>query len=202
MTKIETIIGYHGTTKENASKIYNSQTFIPNEDEKNELSLGRGVYFYFEKNNAVFWNIKKMKEEHKKIDYIVYSSEYDILEVLIGMEEDEILDLDKIENYFKFKKYLERVSKILNQSEIYKNAKNKDAALINFMEKRGELEGVKIIKKIYHQRNDTFDNIRISRTMLCVKDENVIGPIIISEIVTKDIFDMVYEASYGKQAYA
>ena len=38
--------------------------------------------------------------------------------------------------------------------------------------------------------------------MLCVKDENVIGPIIISEIVTKDIFDMVYEASYGKQAYA
>ena len=113
------------------------------------------------------------------------------------MEEDEILDLDKIENYFKFKKYLERVSKILNQSEIYKNAKNKDAALINFMEKRGELEGVKIIKKIYHQRNDTFDNIRISRTMLCVKDENVIGPIIISEIVTKDIFDMVYEASYG-----
>lgn len=202
MTKIETIIGYHGTTKENASKIYNSQTFIPNEDEKNELFLGRGVYFYFEKNNAVFWNIKKMKEEHKKIDYIVYSSEYDILEVLIGMEEDEILDLDKIENYFKFKKYLERVSKILNQSEIYKNAKNKDAALINFMEKRGELEGVKIIKKIYHQRNDTFDNIRISRTMLCVKDENVIGPIIISEIVTKDIFDMVYEASYGKQAYA
>ena len=202
MTKIETIIGYHGTTKENASKIYNSQTFIPNEDEKNELFLGRGVYFYFEKNNAVFWNIKKMKEEHKKIDYIVYSSEYDILEVLIGMEEDEILDLDKIENYFKFKKYLERVSKILNQSEIYKNAKNKDAALINFMEKRGELEGVKIIKKIYHQRNDTFDNIRISRTMLCVKDENVIGPIMISEIVTKDIFDMVYEASYGKQAYA
>ena len=202
MTKIETIIGYHGTTKENASKIYNSQTFIPNEDEKNELFLGRGVYFYFEKNNAVFWNIKKMKEEHKKIDYIVYSSEYDILEVLIGMEEDEILDLDKIENYFKFKKYLERVSKILNQSEIYKNAKNKDAALINFMEKRGELEGVKIIKKIYHQRNDTFDNIRISRTMLCVKDEIVIGHIIISEIVTKDIFDMVYEASYGKQAYA
>ena len=202
MTKIDTIIGYHGTTKENALKIYDSQAFIPNEDEKNELFLGRGVYFYLEKNNAVFWNIKRMKDKNKKIEYTVYSSEYDILEALIEMEEDEILDLDQIENYLKFKKYLERVSNILNESEFYKNAKNKDAALINFMEKRGELGSTKVIKKIYYQRNGTFDNIRLSRTMFCVKDEKVIGPIMISEIVSKDIFDMVYEASYGKQAYA
>ena len=195
-------MGYHGTTKENALKIYDSQAFIPNEDEKNELFLGRGVYFYLEKNNAVFWNIKRMKDKNKKIEYTVYSSEYDILEALIEMEEDEILDLDQIENYLKFKKYLERVSNILNESEFYKNAKNKDAALINFMEKRGELGSTKVIKKIYYQRNGTFDNIRLSRTMFCVKDEKVIGPIMISEIVSKDIFDMVYEASYGKQAYA
>ena len=202
MTKIDTIIGYHGTTKENALKIYDSQAFIPNEDEKNELFLGRGVYFYLEKNNAVFWNIKRMKDKNKKIEYTVYSSEYDILEALIEMEEDEILDLDQIENYLKFKKYLERVSNILNESEFYKNAKNKDAALINFMEKRGDLGSTKVIKKIFYLRNGTFDNIRLSRTMFCVKDEKVIGPIMISEIVSKDIFDMVYEASYGKQAYA
>lgn len=202
MTKIDTITGYHGTTKENALKIYDSQAFIPNEDEENELFLGRGVYFYLEKNNAVFWNIKRMKDRNKKIGYTVYSSEYDILEALLETEEDEILDLDQVENYLKFKKYLERVSNKLNESELYKNAKNKDAALINFMEKHGELGSTKVIKKIYYQRNGTFDNIRLSRTMLCVKDEKVIGPIIISEIVSEGIFDMVYEASYGKQAYA
>ena len=60
----------------------------------------------------------------------------------------------------------------------------------------------KVRKKIYYQRKGTFDNIRLSRAMFCVKDEKVIGPIMISEIVSKDIFDMVYEASYGKQAYA
>lgn len=202
MTKIETIIGYHGTTKTNAFNIYSSQCFIPNEDEQNKLFLGRGIYFYCDKKDAVFWNIKNMRDARLKQEYMTYVKEYDILEVLIGVEEEELLDLDDLNNYLKFQNYCERVSNVLKTSDFYKNAQNKDAAIINFMEKRGELGKTKVIKKIYSQSNRFFDKIKVYRTMLCVKDKSLIDAIMVSETISESIFNMVYKVSFGEQPYA
>ena len=201
MTRIETILGYHGTTKINADNIYKTQLFIPNEDKTNALFLGRGVYFYPEKNDAVFWNINSMLKENKLVEYNRYKMDYSVVEVLMECKEDEILDLDNIENYLNFQIYLESVNEKLVNSDFYKRAKNKDAALINYMEKHGALDGIKIIKKTFFQNNKVLDKIKICRVMFCIKDEKIIKEIMISSEISEDVFNIIYKASFGKYRY-
>ena len=62
---------YHGTTKENAEKIIATQKFYPGEENVNEQFLGKGIYFFRNKQHAVMWNIKKAKEEYQGLSIML-----------------------------------------------------------------------------------------------------------------------------------
>ena len=50
---------YYGTLRENAVQIIKKQYFLVKEDFNNELFLGTGAYFYFDKINAIERNTLK-----------------------------------------------------------------------------------------------------------------------------------------------
>lgn len=73
---------YHGTSKANADKIVKEHLFFQS-DKENEW-LGRGIYFFGEKEDAHWWN------SHSRFD----GQEMEILEVELVCDESDILDLD------------------------------------------------------------------------------------------------------------
>ena len=137
MEKIENIIGFHGTKKKFANNIFNSQKFIINKDEKNELFLGNGIYFYYNKEDAIFWNIRTMQKSREKISFIIYKENYDILEVSIEYNTENFMDLDDIRIYSKFQMYCKSIEKVLKNTDFNKNNENRFIGpIINLMQKR------------------------------------------------------------------
>lgn len=97
------LIGYHGTTEENATKILDDGQF--KESTSNREWLGRGVYFFTDIENARYWAIDRAKRVKTK---------YAVLRVHIECEEDSYLDLDLRANFAKVEAF---VKNILKQSD-------------------------------------------------------------------------------------
>ena len=150
--------------------------------------------------------VSKAREEYNKIELSRIFKEYRI------QLEDRTLDnwkcfvynvLSSIESiYGKDSTRYNIIYKLLDDSDLIKmKADMKDYldSIISELKKMGApiyqarpAYNNTVKQEVYNSVNVNFDNII----------EQNLPPIIISEIVTKDIFDMVYEASYGKQAYA
>ncbi len=73
---------YHGTSKNNAEKILKEQIFL--ESDRETDWLGRGIYFFEEKEDALWWN------SHSRF----IGQKMEILEVELEFPEDSWLDLD------------------------------------------------------------------------------------------------------------
>lgn len=76
------MVGYHGTTRENAEKIVSEQSFIDS-DKENDW-LGRGVYFFAYKWHASWW-VTHNRYRGKKVE---------ILEAKLQYTDEQMLDLD------------------------------------------------------------------------------------------------------------
>lgn len=60
---------YHATERSKALKIIEKQNFIVKDDVDNNLYLGTGAYFYFNKMEAVDWNSRNVKKIMEKVNY-------------------------------------------------------------------------------------------------------------------------------------
>jgi len=91
---------YHGTDLNNAEKILN-KGFICKINE--EHWLGNGIYFYFDHSLAHWWTSDPTNKFGVEIKHPA------ILECMINVDENEVIDLRKLEHYKKFADEYRRV---------------------------------------------------------------------------------------------
>ncbi len=169
---------YHGTTKENAEKIIATQKFYPGEENVNEQFLGKGIYFFRNKQHAVMWNIKKAKDVGlRNMPYKKYIQKYSILKSKVEYARKNLLDLNDTNDIVKYNKICKRVERHFLNDQDYKLAQHKDRAIINFLYEKNLMEGIYIIRKISGQKSKVNSlNVAdyIQRDILCIKDDRII----------------------------
>lgn len=186
---------FHATDNKSARIILKEQKFIPGEDLDNEDFLGKGIYFFKEKEHAVMWNIKKAKED--KINYFNYKEyiiNYAILKTNLLFKKNNFLDLDLPSKTADYNKLCRKFENIFGEDEEYKYAQHKDRAMINYLYKNNLMDGIYIIKKIFSNRVKTSEfNITksIEREVYCVKDDRIIRSIEIMPNIEKNTYNSI-----------
>ena len=148
------LVGYHGTTKENAESIYNNQKF--NISVGNELFLGNGIYLYDSCINALYYNIGKYIKMYNKLPkFIELNNSYSILKLDVECEDNQILDLNTYESKYSYIYAMKKIDEIFKDNEEYNDLKFKDGYILNFLikyrDRHNMLKGCKIIKNIYNK---------------------------------------------------
>ena len=188
----ENITGYHGTIKEAAKNIIETQK-IDNSIGDEEW-LGRVKYFYDRYTNAIEYNMKKYNENKNINELISYNNliiNYAILETTIKCAKEDILNLDEIIILSKFVWAWEKIYNKVKENPNFQKLKYRDGYIIDYM--INEIPGCKykvvvktfdrITKEFKNRRKDNivFDSTRIiyeiKQKYICVKDESVIKKI-------------------------
>lgn len=170
------IIGYHGTKKEYVESIIDDN-FKVCEDKESELLLGYGVYFFYEYDNALDWNIYRYKKRFLILpDFGSILSNYFIIESDIKVNEDDILDLDEIDKIYKLEIIVKKYANKFLTSFDYLNAKNKTSAIINMLYQKNIINKKLISKTFFSKKKmKVFDSFKKHpRKMFCVKDRSII----------------------------
>lgn len=172
----ETLIGYHGTKKELVSSIC-TNNFNINKDINNKLYLGFGIYFFYESDDALDWNVKSFVKEFSVLPkWDIFIDKFSIIKSEINLSQDDILDLDKKENLKKIEILIEKLENKLVMSQEYSRAPNKTAAILNMLYKR-KLTSKKVISKTFFEKINTKHLHSLKnypRKMFCVKDNSII----------------------------
>lgn len=191
---VKTIVGYHGTTSDNAISILKNG-FKISKDKYCKLYLGRGIYFYIEYKDSISWVIKKYRTNHKLLPNIEdLNNEYKIIKTEMVLNEDNILDLDKVENIKIFDEFVNSLEDKLLKEKEYKMAKNKNGAIINYLIRVNYLEGVDIVVRSIRDKieiSDCYSFNDIYRKVICVKNKNIIKSNIIKSKILEEDFDLV-----------
>lgn len=198
-------LAYHGTSRDNAKSIIDMNKIIPGEDLDNADFLGKGIYFFDDYKNAIFWNVRDFKYKENKIPtYNDYIKKYSIIEAKIDCSNKNILNLNETSDLVKFDKIVNRISEILEKSEDYRMAKNKNAAIFNFLYNKNMMDGIFIIEKMFKQSINTsrYHSLgEIQRNVICVKDDAVIKNISLFSDVDKKVFDEVRYLTFPPRNY-
>lgn len=183
-------IGYHGTTRDAAKEILDSQD-VKDSVEPDEW-LGKGKYFYDRYTNAIEYIMKKYKknkEINKTISYSNLVKNYSILIAKIECEKRDILDLDEITLLSKFVWAWEQIYEIVKDNEEFKKMIFRDGYIIDYM--LNEVMEYKVVIKTFdriiqdnqnrRKENTVFDKTRIAyevkQKYICVKDKSCIREI-------------------------
>lgn len=172
---------YHGTTTESANNIISTNEYIPGEKNVDEQFLGKGIYFFRDKQHAVMWNLKIARDNNcRKLPYNKYIEEYSVLESELEYERENLLDLNDINDVVKYNKICEKIKNVFLEDEDYESAEHKERAIINYLYKKNWVDGIYIIRKIFGQKVNV-DKLNVAdyiqRDILCVKDDRVIKDI-------------------------
>lgn len=183
---------FHGTTKESAIKILRDNQFKPGEDFDNEDFLGRGVYFFKEKEHAILWNLKKAKDDGKRnLNYSEYILEYAVLKADLNIMRENLLDLNCPKDILKYNKILKKVEEKFKNDEDYMTARHKERAIINYLYKHHYMDGIYVIRKFEGQKTKTTNlNVGdyIQRDVLCIKKEGLIKNIKMEPDINKQVY--------------
>lgn len=183
---------FHGTTREVAIKILRDNKFKPGEDLDNEDFLGKGVYFFKEKEHAVLWNLKKAKDNGKRnLNYNEYILEYAVLKADLTVMRKNLLDLNYPKDILKYNKIIKKVEEKFINDEEYINAKHKERAIINYLYKHCYMDGIYVIRKFERQKTKTTNlNVGdyIQRDVLCIKKEELIKNIEMEPDINKQAY--------------
>lgn len=197
----EEAIVYHGTTKSCASSILSMDKFIPGKD-NNEDFLGEGIYFFGDYKHALLWNIRSYNKNYtKKIDYDQYVNKYDILDVIIQVKKENILDLDDSNDIAKFDKIVGKLARVFEALPEYKDAKNKNSAILNYLQKNGYIDGIYIVKQGIKQKlnvNSKHSINYVFREVICVKNDKVIKLIELHDKICEQEFENALYLSFSK----
>lgn len=185
--------GYHGTKLENALNIVKNQTFIFNPDDNNELFLGAGVYFYYDRLDAIEWNIKdyRDKNNYNFPEYKDLLDCYSIVETDLAINKGNILDLDDREGFIKYKEIVKNIKDFLKTIEDYKD-KNELATIINYLYKLGVMDNIYAIKKTFpFSIHNNYGARGIQKLMICIKKIDILSNFILSEKIKMDEYKML-----------
>ena len=200
----EEIIVYHGTTNECALSILNMNKFIQGKD-NNEDFLGEGIYFFDNYKHALLWNIKDYNKRcNSKFEFDEFSKLYDILDVIIQVKRENILDLDDNSDIVKFDKIVKKIAGILDILPEYIDAENKNSAILNFLQKKGYIDDIYIVKQSIKQKLNVDKRHSINyifREVICVKNDKVIKLIDLHDKISKKEFEDAAYLSFLKKRY-
>lgn len=157
---------YHGTRKDSAEKILKEHLFLPSDGE-NEW-LGRGIYFFQEKEDALWWN------SHVRF----HGQKMEILEVKLKFPEDSWLDLDNRTAKHAMTSFLqERLRRMPHQIQnlIKMDRYKRQCFFCNNLQ--NYIPEIKIRSFNFpanFQRNNPFDFGFSTRKQFCVVEQSII----------------------------
>lgn len=179
----ENKIGYHGTKIENALNIVKSQIFEFNPDDNNKLLLGAGVYFYYNRLDAIEWNIKDYRDKNN-YNFPTYKDLLDcyaIVETNLAINESNILNLDDREGLIKYKEIVRNIKDFIEPIEDYKD-RNELATIINYLYKLGLMDNIYAIKKTFSfPIPNNYGARGIQKLMICIKEIDILSNFILSK---------------------
>lgn len=185
------IEGYHATTKKYAIEISETQKFKIDNEKANQKFLGRGIYFYLDRANAVDWTIKMYKDKKNKQlpnnpNEII--DNYRIITADIINNENRILNLDTRENINKLNVMADLIKQKLEKYSMQSNDKIL-GVILNYLEKNNFLEDIDAVKRTFPYPIESTKKIKgincINKTMICVKNNCIIDNIKISKKITQ-----------------
>lgn len=138
----KTIVGYHTTARENATKILENG-FIPSPPMKNHW-LGKGVYFYSDFYYAVEWGIVGVMKREKKT-FKEFEKNCAILSSNIDCENFEVLDVSSPLGYTIFLQLLDLIKNNYSDEEYRKIKEDNNAETIRIIEKLEKKQGIKYL---------------------------------------------------------
>ena len=164
---MNSLIGYHGTTQENANKILEEKHF--KESTKDNEWLGRGVYFFTFRYWAEWWvRIKKFENVA-------------ILKVNLEYTDEQLLDLDNPEQLITLDKIMQNVVKqsTLVKDIDFKTLKNTEVWCFacNFIKQL--YPNIGIIAYTFQRNQDWHSYIKLcsNQRQVCVSNPEIITKI-------------------------
>lgn len=137
---------YHANTKENVKKFIKGSLIIshhPNDD----YWLGKGMYFWDNKDNALFWNKRR---QDNKCTAIAKSQ--------LMFHDSDMIDLLDRSTLLKLKEQAQKICNILNLE--FKQYKNKPGAILNLVSNYLEMSDKETFKLVrgagYYNRQPTY----------------------------------------------
>ena len=170
---MNTLIGYHGTTAENAEKILKDQRFL--DSNKNNEWLGKGVYFFAYRGHAEWWiSQKKYREKNTAV-----------LQAKLEYEDNQLLDLDdpeqlkRLDQFIKI--YVDKLNKLKDRTLKIEWSKQtleqRICASCNLLKQYEQNIGI-IIYTYFWDRLDDNSKFRINQRQFCVNEHSIITTII------------------------
>lgn len=166
------LIGYHGTTAENADKILEDQRFL--DSNKNNEWLGKGVYFFAYKGHAEWW-ISQNKYRDKNTAVLQAKLEY---------EDDQLLDLDDPEQLKQLEHFIQIYINKLNKLEdrtlkiewSKQTPKQRICASCNLLKQYEKNIGI-IIYTFSWAKCYEYSQFQINQRQICVNNHSIITTI-------------------------
>ncbi len=195
------LTGYHGTTKENAKIIIESNKFLKSNSE--EDWLGPGIYFYNNIENAYEYNMRNYN--YPNIDYDKFINETSILKVDIHCDEKNILNLNNFEDKFRFILFYELIKDYIKNNERYKESNFQDGIILKYLlEKTDLMSGCQIITNVFSRSFKKADKkiksrfaYEIKQLYINVIDEKCIYNIEKVNTSNNRLFNMINEIYYN-----
>jgi len=178
---------YHGTYKESAESIINSQEFKYDKIDENPRDdhwLGNGIYFYEEEFHAFKWvwylKNNKQKEKDITIDDEDILNHCSIVKVEVEVDESRVFDLTKIRYKLIFERIYKWINKKIELSNDFKERLKEDGAcaegvIFNFMfgqmkdSKLDYLKRFDLVKALFPIPNRKYNNILKEEIKSCLK---------------------------------
>lgn len=193
------LIGYHGTSKENANNILKYKKFLKSRDE--DEWIGPGIYFYDNIENAYEYNMRNNND----LSYEDFVSKTSILEVNINCEEQNILNLNDFENKFRFILFYDLVKDYIKNNKRFKECDFQDGLVLKYLlEETDLLNGCQVItnvfsrtfKKATKEINSRFA-YEIKQLYINVIDEKCISDIKVANNRNEKLYKMINEIYYN-----
>lgn len=164
------MIGYHGTTRDNAEKIVSQQSFIDS-DRENDW-LGRGVYFFAYKLHASWW-VTHRRYQGKKVE---------ILEAELQYTDEQMLDLDDPEQLSILDDIVKYAVENANSSEgsigaDLKTPQEHGCFACNLIKKLNPSIGIIVYTFRDSGKRSEYEYIKLSgnQRQICVSDHSIIA---------------------------
>ncbi len=195
------LIGYHGTTKENAKKIIKDNRFLKSNSE--EEWIGPGIYFYDNIENAYEYNMRNYN--YFNMDYKKFISETNILKANIECDEENILNLNNFEDKYRFILFYRMVKDYIKNNNRFKNSDFQDGFILKYLlEKTDLMSGCQVITNIFsrtfRKANKEFSSrfaYEIKQLYINVIDEKCIVSIENVNNSNKQLFNMINDIYYN-----
>ena len=156
------IEGFHSTTQRYADMIKKTGKFKPST--KDNEWLGKGVYFWSEYIDALFWVERSYKEENEMC----------IITATISEDEKRILDLDVSENMKKLNDFATTFNEEIKEKKFSLNFKNEKEMRCFYCESFKRKYNINVIIYSFPINGHNKAGFDLRRKQICVDDADSI----------------------------